>query len=227
MSDQKPKGPYVYQPKGIFEQPWADAGRLWAVSGLPNPLARIEGLTKEEAQLIVAALQRRQATEPARTARTVEAALTDEVLVSAVHTCEVIKNLAISRGGFTVTTEREALGAMRAVLVAALATVEPARTCATGWQPIESAPHNKIVLVHYTNALGNGRTVRARFYDPGTLQFEDDGSEDYCDENGYNIHGGWYEEAEAYENLMLVDGTPTHWMPLPPLPAETGASQET
>lgn len=59
MSQQEPNGPYVYQPHGIFEQPWAGVTpkRLWAVSGLASPLARIDGLTREEAHAVCAALK--------------------------------------------------------------------------------------------------------------------------------------------------------------------------
>lgn len=78
------------------------------------------------------------------------------------------------------------------------------------WQPIESAPKGRIVLVHYKNELGNGRTVRARYYLPETLD-SDTTESGWADE-------GWYEESEAYEYLMPLDGVPTHWMPLPPAP---------
>ena len=78
------------------------------------------------------------------------------------------------------------------------------------WQPIETAPTGKIVLVHYKNSLGNGRTMRARYYLPETLESE-------TEESGW-ADEGWYEESEAYEYLMPLDEKPTHWMPLPPAP---------
>ena len=78
------------------------------------------------------------------------------------------------------------------------------------WQTIETAPNGRIVLVHYKNRLGNGRTVRARYYLPETL--ESDATETgWADE-------GWYEESEAYEYLMPLEHQPTHWMPLPSAP---------
>ena len=80
------------------------------------------------------------------------------------------------------------------------------------WQPIESAPKGRIVLVHYYNVLGKSRTVRAAYYLADSLESEDTES-GFADE-------GWYEEAEAYDNLAPVDGEPTHWMPLPPPPKE-------
>jgi hypothetical protein len=78
------------------------------------------------------------------------------------------------------------------------------------WIPIDTAPRGKIVLVHYKNRLGNGRTMRARYYLPETLD-SDTTESGWADE-------GWYEESEAYEYLMPLDGEPTHWMPLPSAP---------
>ena len=83
------------------------------------------------------------------------------------------------------------------------------------WQPIETAPKGRIVLVHYKNRLGNGRTMRARYYLEDTLD-SDTTESGWADE-------GWYEESEAYEYLMPLDGDPTHWMPLPPSP---GSAQD-
>jgi len=78
------------------------------------------------------------------------------------------------------------------------------------WQPIDTAPKGKIVLVHYKNRLGNCRTMRAQYYLPETLE-SDESESGWADE-------GWYEESEAYEYLMPLEGEPTHWMPLPPAP---------
>lgn len=78
------------------------------------------------------------------------------------------------------------------------------------WQPIDTAPNGKIVLVHYKNRLGNGRTMRARYHLSETLE-SDNTESGWADE-------GWYEESEAYEYLMPLEGTPTHWMPLPSAP---------
>lgn len=38
------------------------------------------------------------------------------------------------------------------------------------WKPIETAPKNRVVLVHYKNSLGNGRTMRACYYTYETLE---------------------------------------------------------
>jgi len=78
------------------------------------------------------------------------------------------------------------------------------------WMPIDSAPKGRIILVHYKNLLGNGRTMRARYYLPDTLD-SDSTESGWADE-------GWYEESEAYEYLMPLEYEPTHWMPLPAAP---------
>ena len=83
------------------------------------------------------------------------------------------------------------------------------------WQPIETAPERRTVLVFYRNELGKGRTMRATFYPAGTLDMDDDES---ADENGQNAESRWFEESDAYEYLMPLNGTPTHWMPLPDPP---------
>ena len=80
------------------------------------------------------------------------------------------------------------------------------------WQPIETAPKGKTVLVHYKNQLGNGRTMRGCYYPPETLESD-------TEESGW-ADEGWYEQSEAYEYLMPLDGDPTHWMPLPALPED-------
>lgn len=49
-----PKGPYVYQPFGWFGHQFGD--RIYGVSGV-HVLAKIDGLTKEEAHAICDALK--------------------------------------------------------------------------------------------------------------------------------------------------------------------------
>lgn len=58
MSDQEPRGPYVYQPFGMQHKEHWEAGRIYAVASA-DPLARIEGLTKTEAKAVCAALATR------------------------------------------------------------------------------------------------------------------------------------------------------------------------
>lgn len=96
-------------------------------------------------------------------------------------------------------------GAADVLLSIRAALAEP-----VAWQPIETAPKGQIVLVHYKNSLGNGRTMRARYYLSETLD-SDSTESGWADE-------GWYEESEAYEYLMPLDHEPTHWMPLPAAP---------
>jgi hypothetical protein len=59
MSEREPEGPYVYQPFGSATHKAHDAAdRLWGVGGI-DLLAEVRGLTKLEAQRIVAALSGR------------------------------------------------------------------------------------------------------------------------------------------------------------------------
>lgn len=82
------------------------------------------------------------------------------------------------------------------------------------WQPIETAPKGRKVIAGYANALGKWRTVLARYYSEGTLEWHDQSplyGEGYAPE-------GWYEESETHEDLLPLDPEPTHWMPLPAPP---------
>ena len=56
MSEVAPKGPYIYQPFGSVSNPdHAAAGRLWGIAGV-SLLTQIKGLTKKEAERVLAAL---------------------------------------------------------------------------------------------------------------------------------------------------------------------------
>ena len=61
MSEQSKDGLYVFQPFGMQDgkERW-EAGRIYAISGLPM-LATIKGLTKPEAEAVLAALVSLQA----------------------------------------------------------------------------------------------------------------------------------------------------------------------
>jgi hypothetical protein len=83
------------------------------------------------------------------------------------------------------------------------------------WQPIETAPKNKKVLVAYKNALGNWRRVMATFYPAGTLELAEDADET---DDGMAPQG-WYEECETFEWIKFTDELPTLWHPIPPLPS--------
>ena len=89
------------------------------------------------------------------------------------------------------------------------------------WQPIETAPQKRKLLVFYLNSLGNGRTVLACYYPAMSLVAEcgDEEDADYNEaEDEYYAPAGWYEEHEADAPLPPLDATPTHWMPLPEPP---------
>jgi len=98
-----------------------------------------------------------------------------------------------------------------------IAAAERAAAQPVAWQPIATAPEGRVVLVFYKNQLGNGRTMRARYYLPETLESEQTES-GWADE-------GWYEESEAYEYLMPLEHEPTHWMPMPAAPDAAAPAQ--
>lgn len=91
------------------------------------------------------------------------------------------------------------------------------------WQTIESAPHNRKIIVSYINEYGNHRQVFATYYEAGTLQADDSLGDDECDEDGYAFPG-WYEETETHDYVMPIP-TPTHWM-LPAKPPIDAARRE-
>lgn len=93
------------------------------------------------------------------------------------------------------------------------AWVNRAALQAQQWQPIETAPKDKWLILGYYNIAGKWRTVRGNWFDDGDL----------FDDNEEPIHGdeGWYETAENANDLPNVwPINPTHWMPLPAAPKE-------
>ena len=86
----------------------------------------------------------------------------------------------------------------------------PAAPSVPQWQPIETAPKGRILLVDYTNRAGKWRTVRGRYYEAETLDSE-------VSDDGWAPEG-WYEEADNAEEINFTDEPPTHWMPLPAAP---------
>ncbi len=90
------------------------------------------------------------------------------------------------------------------------------------WQPIETAPKQRKVIVHYLNHYGKNRCVMACYYCEKSLEMHDD-YEDvgvFDEESGTLFaDAGWYEEHDSDNPIFPLGGVPTHWMPLPPPPA--------
>lgn len=87
------------------------------------------------------------------------------------------------------------------------------------WQPIETAPEGRKVLV--SARLGeHPHTMTARFWPTGSLQVEDEipGAEEIDGE--LCVPAGWYEESHGDDN-WINRINPTHWMPLPPAPGSS------
>lgn len=107
----------------------------------------------------------------------------------------------------------------------ALAALPEART----WQPIETAPTGKSILIRVpTSNAPNSKavTVKGFFAPAGTQELDcDDG--DSVDEAGCNMVDAWFEEsAEREPYAMMLTYTPTHWMPLPDPPASAPREEE-
>jgi len=82
------------------------------------------------------------------------------------------------------------------------------RGASEGWQPIESAPKDRTILLGYFNPLGNWRTLR------GTWVTQDEIDTEW--EDGDGCLEGWYETSvEADDVPSCWPTSPTHWQPLP------------
>lgn len=96
------------------------------------------------------------------------------------------------------------------------------------WQPIETAPKMRKIIVHYLNPLGQSRTVMACFYTAKSLEMDstcDDGSGEYDEASGYcYAPAGWYEEHDSDDPILPLQGEPDHWMPLPKPPKRIAVS---
>lgn len=96
------------------------------------------------------------------------------------------------------------------------------------WQPIETAPSGKAVLIYYTNPLGKGRTIKARHIKRYTEESNgdaDEGVDEYDEANDrYTYVEGWWEMLDNWDEYGFVkvySGAPTHWHPLPDPPVST------
>jgi hypothetical protein len=95
------------------------------------------------------------------------------------------------------------------------------------WQPIETAPRDgSRVLLSYQNAMKKWRRVIA-FYAPKLSIEQDYDGDGWCDYDEANdrffLPEGWHEcidNWDDYSSVAIVGVKPTHWMPLPPPPAE-------
>lgn len=90
-----------------------------------------------------------------------------------------------------------------------------------GWQPIETAPKGKKVIVFgQVPNMMHPHTMVARYWPRGTLEVADDFQcEDWAEEIGDGVYmpEGWYEETMG-EEAPVVNIRPTHWMKLPEPP---------
>lgn len=91
-----------------------------------------------------------------------------------------------------------------------------------GWQPIETAPKMRKVIVTYVNELGKRRTVMACYYVEHSLEMNDD-YEDvgiWVEAIGQSFApAGWYEEIDHEGDIHALGGDPDYWQPLPKPPA--------
>jgi DNA phosphorothioation-dependent restriction protein DptG len=94
------------------------------------------------------------------------------------------------------------------------------------WQPIETAPSGKAVLISYLNSCGNRRTVKAVKFGQYecAANYDSDDFAEYCEEKDeYFCPAGWYEQIDnwdEYSSVKVYQGEPTHWMPLPAPPKD-------
>jgi hypothetical protein len=90
------------------------------------------------------------------------------------------------------------------------------------WQPIETAPKGKKVIVFgEVPGMSHPQTVVARYWPRHTLPvaegFEEEDWVDLSGDGDAYMPEDWYEETMG-EDVPAVNLKPTHWMPLPSPP---------
>lgn len=113
----------------------------------------------------------------------------------------------------------EALRAVEAA-VALESSAQPVQAQPSGWQQISTAPKDgRTVLLGYFNSANKWRTMRGQWM-----------SEDYIAEyweEPDDVEAGWFETCvEADDPPNCWGTTPTHWMQIPPPPAEQEQKEE-
>ena len=90
------------------------------------------------------------------------------------------------------------------------------------WIEASVAPRNRTGLAYYLTRHGKRRTVRAVCVSPKSVMYDgdDDDFGDYDEATGeYYLPAGWYERVENGDyDYYPIDGTVTHFMPLPAPP---------
>lgn len=78
------------------------------------------------------------------------------------------------------------------------------------WQPIETAPKNKKLLIAFKNSLGRRRVIIGCYHT--ALPWSDDYRD--VDESEFAPEG-WYEESETHETIHQIRFAPDLWMDIP------------
>lgn len=103
------------------------------------------------------------------------------------------------------------------------------RKTANKWFPINTAPKNRPVLVHYKNTHGVDKVIKAKYIPKLTEEFYGDEYEDndYFDEDRgvWYLPEGWYEMIDNSDEFCywVLDRhhKPDFWMNLPKPPLST------
>ena len=89
------------------------------------------------------------------------------------------------------------------------------------WQPIETAPKGRKLILGYKNGAGMWRTIIGKYVLPGTLELTEEAIDrlnlDDGDDGTYAPEG-WYETPDNAEFIDPTYETPIRWMPLPKEP---------